>query len=114
MRRVWKQWTDEHRITRKTDSERRKVKSAHDDRNLLLMVVNDRAAFSRQLAASFPRAIFQQDNARSYVAKTVRDFCSAQHVQFFPWSAYSLDMPPIKHLWDLVGHHLARDPRPAS
>ncbi|GFW72202.1 hypothetical protein TNCV_702391 [Trichonephila clavipes] len=26
-------------------------------------------------------AIFQQDNARPQVAKTVRDFCSAQHMQ---------------------------------
>ncbi|GFW05256.1 hypothetical protein TNCV_3357751 [Trichonephila clavipes] len=40
--RVWKQWTDEHRTTRKTGSGRRKVTSARDDRHLLRMVVNDR------------------------------------------------------------------------
>ncbi|GFV30795.1 uncharacterized protein TNCV_3666861 [Trichonephila clavipes] len=49
--RVWKQWTNEHRTTRKTGDRRRKVTSAHDDRHLLRMAVNDRTAFSRQLAA---------------------------------------------------------------
>ncbi|GFU20091.1 uncharacterized protein LOC103521360 [Trichonephila clavipes] len=45
--RVWKQWADEHRTTRKICS----VTSARDDRHLLLMVMNDHTAFSRQLAA---------------------------------------------------------------
>ncbi|GFX69860.1 transposable element Tcb2 transposase [Trichonephila clavipes] len=49
--RVRKQWTDEHRTTRKTGSGRRKVTSACDDRHLILMAVNDRTASSRQLAA---------------------------------------------------------------
>ncbi|GFX87698.1 transposable element Tc1 transposase [Trichonephila clavipes] len=49
--RVWKQWTDEHRTTRKIDSGRRKVTSARNDQHLLCMVVNDRAASSGQLAA---------------------------------------------------------------
>ncbi|GFX09750.1 transposable element Tcb2 transposase [Trichonephila clavipes] len=56
-----------------------------------------------------PGAIFEQDNARPRVAKTVRDFCSAQHVQLLPWSAYSPDMSPIEHVGDLVGRRLARD-----
>ncbi|GFU94860.1 transposable element Tcb2 transposase [Trichonephila clavipes] len=42
-----------------------------------------------------PGAIFQQDNARLHVAKTVRDFCSAQ---LLPWPAYSPDMSPIEHV----------------
>ncbi|GFY20239.1 transposable element Tcb2 transposase [Trichonephila clavipes] len=61
-----------------------------------------------------PGAIFEQDNARPRVAKTVRDFCSAQHVQLLPWSAYSPDMSPIEHVGDLVGRRLARDPYPAA
>ncbi|PRD27567.1 UNVERIFIED_CONTAM: hypothetical protein NCL1_35007 [Trichonephila clavipes] len=48
--RVWKQWTDEHRATRKTGSARRKVTSARDDRHLLHVAVNDCTACSRQLA----------------------------------------------------------------
>ncbi|GFT59901.1 transposable element Tc1 transposase [Trichonephila clavipes] len=49
-----------------------------------------------------PGAIFQKDNAGPHVGKTVRDFCSAQHMQFLPWPTYSLDMSPVEHVWDLV------------
>ncbi|GFT34131.1 hypothetical protein TNCV_4385421 [Trichonephila clavipes] len=61
-----------------------------------------------------PGAIFQQDDARPHVSKTVRDFCSAQHMEPLPWPAYSPDMSPIEHVWDLVGRCLTRDPRPAA
>ncbi|GFU77161.1 transposable element Tcb1 transposase [Trichonephila clavipes] len=54
--------------------------------------------------------VFQQYNARPHVAKTVRDFCSAQLMQLLPWPAYSWDMSPIEHVWDLVPRRLARDP----
>ncbi|GFS71436.1 uncharacterized protein TNCV_5051401 [Trichonephila clavipes] len=49
-----------------------------------------------------PGAIFQQDNPRPHVAKTVRNFCSTQHIQLLPWPAYSPDMSSIEHVW-LVG-----------
>ncbi|GFW80021.1 transposable element Tcb2 transposase [Trichonephila clavipes] len=49
--RVWKKWTDEHRITRKTGSGRRKVTSSRDDGHLLRMAVNDHKTFSRKLTA---------------------------------------------------------------
>lgn len=253
--RVWKQWTEENRTTRKTGSGRRKVTSARDDRHLVRMAVTDRTASSRQLAARWstatgvlmsassirrrllhrglcariplyripltanhrrlrlqwadehrawradwqqvvfsdesrfnlwnhdgrirvrryagerclpqcvverhsgrtpgvmvwgaisyhrrsqllriegnlnsnryvrevlepevvpflqgiPGAVFQQDNARPHVARIVRDFFSAQHIQLLPWPAYSPDMSPIEHVWDMVGRRLARDPRP--
>ncbi|GFS51681.1 transposable element Tcb2 transposase [Trichonephila clavipes] len=61
-----------------------------------------------------PGAIFQQDNACPHVAKTVRDFCSAQHMQLLSWPAYSPDMSPIEHVWDLVSRRLACDPRPEA
>ncbi|GFU56487.1 transposable element Tcb2 transposase [Trichonephila clavipes] len=53
-----------------------------------------------------PEAIFQQDNAHPHVAKTVRDICSARHMQILPWPAYSLDMSLTKHVWDLFGWRL--------
>ncbi|GFW46155.1 transposable element Tcb2 transposase [Trichonephila clavipes] len=61
-----------------------------------------------------PVGIFQQDNALPHVAKTVRDFCSAQHMQLLPWSAYSPDMSPTEHVRGLVGQRLVCDPRPAA
>ncbi|GFY25068.1 transposable element Tcb2 transposase [Trichonephila clavipes] len=208
--RVWKQWTDEHRTTRKTGSGRRKVTSVRDD-HLLRKAVNDRTASSRQLAArwstdtgvlisvssihrrllhrrlrarclytgsssrqamdgcvcnglmstepvklidtklSFQRnhatvcgtmttafvldampvnAAFQSGyrttewpNTQShgipgvsagYCTPTCCKDCSAQHMQLLPWPAYSLDISPIEHVWDLVCRRLARDPRPAA
>ncbi|GFY09191.1 transposable element Tcb2 transposase [Trichonephila clavipes] len=54
--RVWKLWTDEHRTTRKTGSERWKLTSARDNRHLFRMVVNDLTASSRQLAVRWSTA----------------------------------------------------------
>ncbi|GFS76623.1 transposable element Tcb2 transposase [Trichonephila clavipes] len=56
----------------------------------------------------------KQDNARPHVAETVRDFCSAQHLQFLPWPAYSPELSPIEQVWDLVGQRFAHDPRPLA
>ncbi|PRD20153.1 UNVERIFIED_CONTAM: hypothetical protein NCL1_55402 [Trichonephila clavipes] len=54
---------------------------------------------------------FQPDNASPPVAKTIRVVCSVQHMQLLPWTAYSLDMSHIEHVWDLIGRRLARDPQ---
>ncbi|GFU79843.1 transposable element Tcb1 transposase [Trichonephila clavipes] len=35
-------------------------------------------------------------------------------MQLLPWPAYSPDMSPNEHVWDLVGRCLSRDPRPAA
>ncbi|XP_042895534.1 uncharacterized protein [Parasteatoda tepidariorum] len=51
--RVWKQWTDECQTTRKSGSGPRNVTSARDDRHLIRIVLTDRTAPSRQLAAQW-------------------------------------------------------------
>ncbi|GFY35445.1 transposable element Tcb2 transposase [Trichonephila clavipes] len=56
MMRVWKQWTNKHRTTRKTGHGRRKMTSALDDRHLLRMAGNERRASSKQLAARWSTA----------------------------------------------------------
>ncbi|GFX49830.1 hypothetical protein TNCV_3073831 [Trichonephila clavipes] len=76
------------------------------------MVVNNSAASSRQLAARC--CSVQQDYARPPVAKTVRDFCSAQHLQLLPWPAYLPDLFPIEYVWDFVGRRLACYPLPVA
>ncbi|GFV69990.1 transposable element Tc1 transposase [Trichonephila clavipes] len=50
-----------------------------------------------------PGAVFQQDNARPHVAKTVKSYLDSQQVQLLSWPAYSPDMSPIEHVWDIVG-----------
>ncbi|GFT82472.1 transposable element Tcb2 transposase [Trichonephila clavipes] len=49
MMRVWKQWTNEHRTTRKTGNGRRKMTSARDDRHFLRMVWTSLTKGHRQL-----------------------------------------------------------------
>ncbi|GFV63764.1 transposable element Tcb2 transposase [Trichonephila clavipes] len=61
-----------------------------------------------------PGAIFQLDNARPRVAKTVRHFCSAQQMHLLPWPAFSPDISNIEHVWDLVDRLLTRDLRPPA
>ncbi|GFW01021.1 transposable element Tcb1 transposase [Trichonephila clavipes] len=61
-----------------------------------------------------PEAVFQQDNARPYVAKTFISYLDSQQGQLLPWPAYSPDMSTIEHVWDIVGRRLARDLRPVA
>ncbi|GFV87593.1 transposable element Tcb2 transposase [Trichonephila clavipes] len=71
-----------------------------------------------------PECVFEQHNgltpgvmqvkARPHVAKTVRDFCSPQHMQILPWLAYSLDTSPVDNVLDMVGWRLTHDPLPAA
>ncbi|GFY06792.1 hypothetical protein TNCV_2203251 [Trichonephila clavipes] len=63
--------------------------------------------------AHIPGTIFQQDKARSHVAKTFGDVYS-QNMKILSWPAYSTNMSPIEHVWDLVGRRLNRDMRPAT
>ena len=61
-----------------------------------------------------PGAIFQQDNTRTLVAKTDRDFYVVQNMQPLSQPAYSPVMWPIEHVSYLINRRLARDPRPAA
>ncbi|GFT42638.1 transposable element Tcb2 transposase [Trichonephila clavipes] len=72
------------------------------------------ASICGTMMAAFVLDAMLQYNVRPHVAKTVRDFCSAQHMQILPWPPYSLDMSPIEHVYDFIGRRLAHDPRPAA
>ena len=65
------------------------------------------------LLQATPYAIFQQDNACPHVARIVQDFFQRRQVSLLPWSARSLDMSPIEHVWDMVGRRLIRQCSPA-
>ncbi|GFU27086.1 transposable element Tcb2 transposase [Trichonephila clavipes] len=45
-----------------------------------------------------PRAIFQQDNARTHTARVAQDFPS--YFQTLPWPARSPDLSLVEHVWD--------------
>ncbi|GFX18286.1 transposable element Tcb1 transposase [Trichonephila clavipes] len=46
-------------------------------------------------------AIFQQDNARLPTARVSQDCLHT--ITTLPWSARSLDLSPIEHIWDHLG-----------
>ncbi|GFX13873.1 transposable element Tcb2 transposase [Trichonephila clavipes] len=109
--RVRSKWTDEHQTTRKTGHGRRKgdhdgrirVRYYAGERCLPKCVTERHGGLTPGVMASLELSFLEQNNALPYVAKSFRDFCSAQHMQLLPWPVYSSDMSPIEHVWDLVG-----------
>ena len=49
--------------------------------------------------------MFQQDNAWPHVARICTQFLEAENVPVLAWPAYSLDMSPIEHVWDVLDWH---------
>ncbi|GFV48396.1 uncharacterized protein TNCV_3026661 [Trichonephila clavipes] len=152
--RAWKQWTDEHRTTRKLAvddgrctnvgfvnsstlaapwitckgafiSSSRQTVDGYVYNELMStrpdMLIGTKLSFLMNYAsiygimmAAFVLDAMPHNNANPHVAKTVRDICSAQHMQLLPWPAYSPDISPTDYVRDLAGWRLARDPRSAA
>ena len=47
-----------------------------------------------------PNLTFQQDNARTHVARVVTNVLNQHNVATLPWPAMSPDLSPIEHVWD--------------
>ncbi|GBM98160.1 hypothetical protein AVEN_59789-1 [Araneus ventricosus] len=60
---------------------------------------------------NFQGGVFQQDNARPHTAVVTQH--ALQSVDMLPWSARSLDLSPIDHVWDIIGRQFQRHPQPA-
>ncbi|GFX93442.1 transposable element Tcb1 transposase [Trichonephila clavipes] len=59
-----------------------------------------------------PNAIFQQDNARPHTARISQ--YALRGVQMLPCPAYSPDLSPIEHVWDVIGRRLQTLPLPRT
>lgn len=58
--------------------------------------------------------IFQQDNARPHVARANMEYLAASEVEVLPWPAFSPDLSPIEHVWDVLGRAVRQRPNPPS
>uniref|UniRef100_A0A8C6PLV7 Tc1-like transposase DDE domain-containing protein n=1 Tax=Nothobranchius furzeri TaxID=105023 RepID=A0A8C6PLV7_NOTFU len=50
--------------------------------------------------------MFQQDNARPHVARICTQFLEAENVPVLAWPAYSPDMSPVEHVWDVLDRRI--------
>ena len=57
-----------------------------------------------------PRAIFMHDNSRPHVAAACQDMLRDSNINVLPWPAFSADMNPIEHLWDILGRRVRARP----
>ncbi|GFW21453.1 transposable element Tcb2 transposase [Trichonephila clavipes] len=58
--------------------------------------------------------VFQDDNVRPHRARLVENMLEAETIQSMEWPAYSPDLNPIEHVWDILGRHIAARPRPPA
>nr|GBL91521.1 hypothetical protein AVEN_51963-1 [Araneus ventricosus]GBL91551.1 hypothetical protein AVEN_134454-1 [Araneus ventricosus] len=52
-------------------------------------------------------SILMDDNARPHCARLVDNFLFNEGILRMDWSAYSSDMNPIEHVWDILGRRVA-------
>ncbi|GFX33744.1 transposable element Tcb1 transposase [Trichonephila clavipes] len=59
--------------------------------------------------------LFMDDNARPHRANIVDECLQSEDITRMVWPAYSSDLNPIEHVWDMLGRRIAaRQPRPTG
>ncbi|GFY16932.1 transposable element Tcb2 transposase [Trichonephila clavipes] len=59
--------------------------------------------------------LFIDDNARSHRANIVDECLQSEDIIRMDWRAYSPDLNPIQHVWDMLGQRIAaRQPPPTG
>ncbi|GFU81122.1 transposable element Tc3 transposase [Trichonephila clavipes] len=66
--------------------------------------------FRGAMSAEF---LFMGDNARPHRANIVDEYLQLEDITRMDWPAYSPDLSPIEHVWDMLGRRItARQPPP--
>ncbi|GFU48771.1 transposable element Tcb2 transposase [Trichonephila clavipes] len=60
--------------------------------------------FRSAMGAEF---LFMDDNARPHRANTVYECLQSEDITRMDWPAYSSDLNPIEHVWDMLGRRIA-------
>ncbi|GFW33944.1 DDE_3 domain-containing protein [Trichonephila clavipes] len=58
--------------------------------------------------------LFMDDNARPHRANIVDECLQSEDIPSMDWPAYSPDLNPIEHMWDMLGRRIAARQHPPT